>query len=53
LLPERVLFAVDGPSDMSARGKAKQEVVAELEDLGVIVRPYSERQSIIEFAKAG
>lgn len=53
LLPQRVLFAVDGPSDVSARGKAKREVVAELEGLGVIVRPFSERQSIIEFAKTG
>lgn len=51
LLPERVLFAVDGPNDMSARGKAKREVVAELEDLGVIVTSYNERHSIIEFAK--
>lgn len=53
LLPERVLFAVDGPNDNSARGKAKGEVVAELEDLGVIVRPYGEQQAVIEFAKAG
>lgn len=52
LLPARVLFAVDGPSDATARGKARQEVVAELEDLGVVVAPYTERQAILEFARS-
>lgn len=50
LLPGKVLFAVNGPDDLTARGKAKREVVDELENTGVIVVPY-ETQSIIEFAR--
>ena len=50
LLPSQVLFAVEGPNDMTARGMARREVVAELESTGVIVTPYAERQAVIEFA---
>lgn len=51
LLPGKVLFAVDGPDDPSIRGKAKREVVNELEGAGVIVVPYRQTQAIIEFAR--
>lgn len=51
LLPAKVLFAVNGPDDFTARGKAKREVVDELTDTGVIVVPYGQAQSIIEFAR--
>ncbi len=51
LLPGKVLFAVNGPDDFTARGKAKREVVDELTDTGVIVVPYWQAQSIIEFAR--
>ena len=51
LLPGKVLFAVNGPDDFTARGKAKREVVDELTDTGVIVVPYGQAQSIIEFAR--
>ena len=50
LLPTQVLFAVEGPNDLSARGLARAEVVADLEGTGVIVTPYAERQTVIEFA---
>lgn len=51
LLPDRVLFAVDGPDDSTPRGKAKREVVGELEDAGVIVTPYGQAQAVIDFAR--
>lgn len=51
LLPGKVLFAVNGPDDFTTRGKAKREVVEELENTGVIVVPYGQAQSIIEFAR--
>jgi hypothetical protein len=51
LLPGKVLFTVNGPDDFTACGKAKREVVDELTDMGVIVVPYGQAQSIIEFAK--
>ena len=51
LLPEKVLFAVDGPDDFSVRGKAKREVVADLENAGVIVAPFGQPQAVIDFAR--
>lgn len=51
LLPRQVLFAVNGPVDSTARGKARREVVDELEDAGVIVAPYNQAQVVIDFAK--
>lgn len=52
LLPSRVLFAVDGPSDQSARGRAAREVTQALMDTGVTVAAYREQQQLIEFARA-
>ncbi|WP_347258202.1 DUF3037 domain-containing protein [Methylocaldum sp.] len=51
LLPGKVLFAVHGPDDFTPRGRAKREVVDELKDAGVIVTPYDQTQSILEFAR--
>ncbi|CAG0982388.1 hypothetical protein RHDC1_01906 [Rhodocyclaceae bacterium] len=51
LLPDQVLFAVEGPDDTTARGRARREVVTELENAGAIVMPYRERQRVIEFAR--
>ena len=51
LLPEKVLFAVKGPDDFTARGNARREVVCELEQAGVIVAPYGRAQDVIDFAK--
>lgn len=51
LLPRQVLFAVNGPVDSTARGKARREVVDELEDAGVIVAPYNQAQVVIDFAR--
>lgn len=51
LLPAQVLFAVNGPVDSTPRGKARREVVDELEEAGVIVAPYNQAQVVIDFAK--
>jgi hypothetical protein len=51
LLPSKVLFAVYGPDDFTPRGKARREVVGELEDAGVVVTPYGQAQSVIDFAR--
>ena len=51
LLPGRVLFAVDGLIDQSPQGRARREVMDELEDNGVIVSPYGQGKSIIDFAR--
>jgi Protein of unknown function (DUF3037) len=52
LLPERVLFAVNGPTQNDPRGGAVREIVDSLEDIGVTVLPYSQKQQILEFATA-
>lgn len=51
LLPKQVLFTVNGPVDSTARGKARREVVDELEEAGVIVAPFNQAQVVIDFAK--
>ena len=51
LLPKKVLFAVNGPDDSTPRGKARREVVDELEHAGVIVTTYNHAQAVIDFAK--
>lgn len=50
LLPDRVLFAVDGVEDGTARGRARREVVDELRVLDVEVTPMAEQQAVIDFA---
>jgi hypothetical protein len=51
LLPAKVLFAVNGDTaGESALARARREVVDSLIELGVQVRPASDRQAVIEFA---
>lgn len=52
LLPEKVLFAVNGPEDDTARGRARREVVDELQAAGVLVTRYGAPQAVIQFASA-
>lgn len=52
LLPERVLFAVSGPEDGGPRGSAYAEIVGNLQDVGVSVLPFSEKEQIIDFVAA-
>lgn len=42
LLPERVLFAVNGPTHNDPRVGAVREIVDSLQDIGVTVLPYAE-----------
>lgn len=51
VLPERVLFAVEGPGSNDRRGAAYQEAVEILKTTGVTVLPYNKREEILEFAK--
>lgn len=52
LLPERVLFAVDGDEDEPGlRGKARREIADELRSLGVAVVPVARQQELISFAR--
>jgi hypothetical protein len=53
LLPEHVLFAVNGPADDRPRQHAVAEIVGSLEEAGVVVVPYAEKQRILDFAAAG
>jgi hypothetical protein len=50
LLPGRVLFAVKGGCDDTACGRARHDVVQELEENGVLVVSYGDNQQLIQFA---
>ena len=53
LLPEQVLFAVDGDDqEISVHGDARRDVVGELRSLGVRVVPLQQRNALLEFAAA-
>lgn len=52
LLPKKVLFAVDGVAQSDLRGSAVREIVVSLQDIGVTVLPYAEKQQILAFAAA-
>lgn len=52
LLPDQVMFAVEGSDDSDTRGRARRDVVDQLEETGVIVTPYRQTQSILEFARS-
>lgn len=49
LLPEKVLFAVDGPNEQGTRTKAYHEIIGALREVGAIVLPYAEKAKIMEF----
>lgn len=51
-LPEKVLFAVQGPQQDGLRERAYEEVVDGLQDAGVTVLPYEDKVHILEFAAA-
>lgn len=52
LLPEQVLFAVDGDDeDLSLCGKARLDVMAELRALDVTVLPVKQEQGLVDFAR--
>lgn len=50
LLPEKLLFAVQGPTADGARERAYQEIVGSLRDTGVTVLPYTDKELILRFA---
>lgn len=52
LLPEQVLFAVQGPAGDGVRGRAYLETVDGLKDAGVTVLPYADKEQILTFAAA-
>lgn len=49
-LPERVLLAVDGPTENDRRANAYREAVEMLSDTGATVLPYEKQEKILEFA---
>jgi hypothetical protein len=50
-LPEKVLFTVDGPEDRhDRRQRAFDDIVGRLQDTGVEVTNYTNRQRVLEFA---
>ncbi|MBC7378338.1 MAG: DUF3037 domain-containing protein [Burkholderiaceae bacterium] len=52
LLPPDVLFAVNGlRAGESAQARARQEVVAGLRDLGVLVEEAIDREAVLDFAR--
>jgi hypothetical protein len=52
MLPDKVLFAVGGPADDGARGKAYNEIVDSLKATGVDVLPFSSKAQILDFVAA-
>lgn len=50
LLPDQVLFAVQGPVDDDSRRDAFAEAVADLERTGITVLPYENKAQILTFA---
>ncbi len=52
VLPNKVLFAVEGPAGNDRRGKTYHEVLDILNGTGVTVLPYEKRDTILEFARS-
>jgi len=52
LLPPQVLFAVNGPRADAPRRRAVDEIIDRLQETGVAVVDYEQKQQIIEFAAA-
>ncbi|GAB2850092.1 DUF3037 domain-containing protein [Pseudoduganella ginsengisoli] len=48
LLPQKVLFPVEGPSDDGPRGKAFREIVGELSEVGATVLDYNDKLALAE-----
>jgi hypothetical protein len=51
-LPEKVLFAVQGPLEDGPKGNAYREIVEGLQDAGAAVLPYADKDGILAFAAA-
>jgi hypothetical protein len=49
-LPHRVLFPVQGPDTGDTRTRAFDEATANLEDVGVTVLPYGDKEQVLAFA---
>lgn len=49
-LPEKVLFAVEGPSEMGSRQKAYLDVMMLLKELGVRTVQHDDKSKILQFA---
>lgn len=49
-LPDRVLFAVQGPTADGPKGRAYDEVIEGLRETGVTVLPYVDKEDILAFA---
>ncbi|MEW5824692.1 MAG: hypothetical protein AB1766_10190 [Pseudomonadota bacterium] len=50
LLPEQVLFVVQGPATDDARERAFEDVIDELQGAHVLVMPYTKKEGILGFA---
>jgi hypothetical protein len=50
-LPEKILFAFEGPEEEGPRVRACQEAAGMLRGTGVIVLPYKDRTEILQFAR--
>ncbi|MCB1759375.1 MAG: DUF3037 domain-containing protein [Gammaproteobacteria bacterium] len=51
-IPERILFAFEGPEEQGPRARACQEAAGMLRETGATVMPYRDRMEILEFARA-
>jgi hypothetical protein len=51
LLPNKLLFTVNGPDDQTVRGRARREVIDELSAAGAIVVNYGSAAPVVEFAR--
>lgn len=51
-IPDRILFAYEGPQEQELEGEACQEAVDKLRKTGATVLPYEEQEEILEFARA-
>ncbi len=52
LLPNRLLFTVNGPDDQTVRGRARREVIDELSSVGAVVVNYGSATPIVDFARS-
>ncbi len=52
LLPEQVLFAVQGPATDDARERAYEDIVDDLQKEQVTVMPYTNKEGILAFVAA-
>lgn len=49
-LPDNLLFAVQGPDGDGPRERAHKEIIDSLQGAGAVVLPYSDKESILNFA---